>query len=118
MSPEEMRIAIAEACGWKLKNTSHYDPPCVLWEHPDEMLPVFEHELPDYLNNLDEMAGAVNSLNEAQRGMFANNLRDMFGEIVSLFDYANATAAQRAEALLRTLNKFHPLPNRNKMEDV
>lgn len=56
MKPEQQRIAIAEACGWKRYNAEGTD--AYLPDDPND--PPF----PDYLNDLDACNGLVDWLNE------------------------------------------------------
>lgn len=103
MTPEAQRIAIAEAC--ELENV-HWD------------LDISELvygtgtriRVPNYLSDLNAMHEAENILNEQQGATYAlflhkvgpNRARgDYLGKD---FDVLHATAAQRAEAFLRTLN--------------
>ncbi len=109
MNKEKQRIAIAEACGWKM----HDHPDCLAkkegwvsrdWEtwvmNPSGLL-VFKHDIPDYLNDLNAIHEAEKVLNNVQRERYRTELvymhagRDVF-----------ATAAQRAEAFLRTIGKW------------
>lgn len=98
MSPEAQRIAIAEACGWTA--ISRYNG--------IGLSPSGRHELiPDYLNDL-------NAIHEAEKiflvGAVEENwkrydaYRKHLDEMVGSEDAHVATAAQRAEAFLRTLN--------------
>jgi hypothetical protein len=112
MTPEQQRIAIAEACGWK-----NHDHPDVMqfkqgWTMPEKwcMDPKgvlrFNHDRPNYLNDLNAMHEAEKVL--AQRTtdvlgsyqLYCQVLLDFFGSGVSY------TAAQRAEAFLRTIGKW------------
>ena len=97
MTPEQQRTAIAEACGWK---TGYRDPEA--W-----------HPLPDYLNDL-------NAMHDAENFLFPVEISDLYSpDLVK--EYASylphmcighpggamrATAAQRAEAFLRTIGKW------------
>jgi hypothetical protein len=98
MTPEEQRTAIAEACGWK---TGYRDPEA--W-----------HPLPDYLNDLNAMHEAEKVLGILERGTYQNILglacggirEDDGGHFVSHRESIHATAAQRAEAFLRTIGKW------------
>jgi hypothetical protein len=80
MKPELQRIAIAEACG------------CT------------ETPLPDYLNDLNAMHEAQKILTYAQGGEMTLWITRIHGDGYGpqLF----ATAAQRAEAFLRTIGKW------------
>jgi len=109
MNNEKQRIAIAEACGWKM----HDHPDCLAkkdgwvsrgWDtwvmNPSGRL-VFKHDIPDYLTDLNAMHAAEKVLNNVQRERYRTELvyshagRDVF-----------ATAAQRAEAFLITIGKW------------
>jgi hypothetical protein len=107
MKPEQQRIAIAEACGWK-----NYDHPDVMqlkheWTMPEKwcMDPKgvlrFNHNRPDYLNDL-------NSMHDAEKILDFNQLRDMEDSVSFRFAVLpfHATASQRAEAFLRTIGKW------------
>ena len=102
MSPEAQRIAISESVGIYLHDGDHA---------PSNY--VFVTDLPDYLNDL-------NAMHEAEEATFCNSmLWDIFVERlcdvteavnVSMIDALiitnRATAAQRAEAYLRTIGKW------------
>lgn len=107
MTPEAQRIAIAEACGWK------FSPHWTLsgqdcYEHPShDPKPV--SQLPNYPNDLNAMHEAEMTLNWNEQESFqADNYRDALTkecghdrDIIHV-----ATAAQRAEAFLRTIGKW------------
>jgi hypothetical protein len=107
MKPEAQRIAIAKVCGWKLSNlgAGRY-----CWAHPKlcavggpSVLPNNDAiGLPDYLNDLNAMHEAEKVLTYKQGGEMTVWIERMTcaGYGPQLF----ATAAQRAEAFLRTLN--------------
>ena len=106
MTHEAQRIAIAEACGWTLcHNTGGL--PC-------GVPPGFIHEensrqVPDYLNDLNAMYDAENVIIEMSDGM---TMPDKWSEYCAWLSWRalpfHATAAQRAEAFLRTLKLWHP----------
>lgn len=144
MTPEQQRIAVAEACGWAVvpRHSSsvlltpsgnelwHYDSggssygPCRSWEDALRKGSHFARHIPDYLNNLNAVHEAVSRLSHKDLLVFG----DVLNQVVNAFhdDYycgmvpggaatsfseaftilAQATAAQRVEALLRTLNKW------------
>lgn len=98
MKPEQQRVAIAEACGWRIQE--HVSPECkdeaiMCWIRPNgnDWQP---EKLPDYCNSLDAMHEAEKVLNN--------------GQIVTYIQWlprgAFSTAAQRAEAFLRTIGKW------------
>ena len=101
MTPEQQRIAIAEACG----------------EDNDS---IYRDLIPDYLNDLNAMhaveENAIHNLMDADEwmeygmllkqshphGLFLNGEIDYH----DLATVCHATAAQRAEAFLRTIGKW------------
>lgn len=104
MTPEAQRIAIAEACGWlrMIRNgiEVYYDP---------EGGHVLPHDLPDYLNDLNAMYDAEKVLlNAGRAGDWRgwDSYRLTLDEINGPDDTFHATAAQRAEAFLRTIGKW------------
>lgn len=116
MKPENQRIAIAEACGWQFAN-SHSpetkETAIMCWVRPGNSFWQTE-KLPDYFNDLNAMHDAEMSLNPDQQKRFIEYLIE--GEAHDeyctemLWDSswvaAHATAAQRAEAFLRTIGKW------------
>jgi len=117
MKPEKQRIAIAEACGWKM----HDHPDCLAkkegwvsrgWEtwvmNPSGRL-VFKHDIPNYLNDLNAMHQAEKVLTKNKSIKYAFRLADsriLNGEDKQPYLVRGfcATAAERAEAFLKTLN--------------
>jgi hypothetical protein len=108
MKPEQQRIAIAEACGWKLVT----DNPCYepYWENPTgNMIAVScGMRLPDYLNDLNAVREAEKVLKEDSEAAFRGWLWLAHGQPEMRCKIIHATAAQRAEAFLRTLNLWKP----------
>ncbi len=98
MTPAAQRIAIAEACGyWP---TMRGVP---VWYERDGGHVVF-NDLPDYLNDLNAMHEAEKALNEEQ---MCDYIQKYIRESCPT-RWTCATAAQRAEAFLRTLNLWRP----------
>lgn len=111
MKPEAQRIAIAEACGW-LVLESH------CWE--DQAKPCGRHvpdgkweTIPDYLNDLNAMHEAEKVLTNEQWPEYIRHLAGetkcddwptCFLNMDACRMIAEQTAAQRAEAFLRTLS--------------
>lgn len=127
MSPEKQRIKIAEFCGWKLKwqnmgggplfdvkpkkfSWPVWIPPQDYWSSPAGKRylnePDGKKEAPDYLNDLNEIHKAENTLTDYEY--------DEFLEILEFITYSegqtssqqrrkksSATAAQRSEAFLK-----------------
>ncbi len=119
MSPDAQRIAIAEACGWadirRPCDDSYHDLPtdtlglivgrvCGLppgYIHAENVRP-----LPDYLNDLNAMHEAEKALLRiVAQQHYATSLYRVMAEPDRHLDVIyRATAAQRAEAFLRTLS--------------
>ena len=111
MNPEQQRIAIAEACGWRLfsqfKNL--WAPPRSVVEYDCDARP-----LPNYLNDLNAMHEAVSIFDYDQADQFEDHLCDICKRSNDekenpapwRFAVVNATATQRAEAFLRTIGKW------------
>lgn len=106
MTPEAQQIAIAEACGWKLewrningRNVRSAVRRVQMWVFQQE-------ELPDYLNDLNAMHEAEKLLKSEQHFTFQVELARVINTTTYPLNFAllHATATQRAEAFLRTLN--------------
>jgi hypothetical protein len=104
MNEEQQRIAIAEACGWKWER---------LWTGELHGKPVGEQgpfrEVPDYLTDLNAMHEAEKVLTEEQRVAYSNHTYDIVCEAqreTKKWRWILLTAAQRAEAFLRTIGKW------------
>jgi len=102
MTPEAQRIAIAEICGWE-RNAKGY------WKRPGtrgyDWSSVF---IPSYSTSLDAMYEAEQVLDAIQRREFVRLLHPDKHQHHFDADWTvcHATAAQRAEAFLRTLGKW------------
>jgi hypothetical protein len=125
MSPEAQRIAIAEACGrdahwfcnWCQERVK---PTHVTFEETHDVSecgsPVQWIDIPDYLTNLNAMHEAEETLVHQQNWAYAHELSKLivFGEDFpsdglhdnEAWKVLHATATQRAEAFLRTINKW------------
>ena len=97
MTPEQQRIAIAEACGIVYKN-----PWGSVFKTPKGVF----IECPDYCNDLNEM-------HEAEKILTTKDLWESYKNHMLIFmtEPVCATAAQRAEAFLRTVGKWTTNPN-------
>ena len=113
MSPEAQRIAIAEACGWRNQGRVKGVPALMhRWVRPGDSY-VFA-PLPDYLNDLNAMHEAEKVLTLPQQGDYTRNLMALCGtkgvwhegSTTTLNWFWHATAAQRAEAFLKTIGKW------------
>lgn len=117
MSKQEQRIAIAEACGWKWVNhPDFHNTPGWGWEAPGHYHGFDDYksekelkahsQLPDYLNDL-------NAMHEAEKVLDGMCQLNYLGKLHENNHYCSwggtcATASQRAEAFLKTLNLWKP----------
>ena len=124
MKPSDQRIAIAEACGWLPDD----DGDGTGWKgswirtrligkkptfHAGEVVSyTVEQTVPDYTNDLNAMREAEKTIPPEKHLDFEECLERLisphcpFGGLS--FEHLHATAAQRAEALLKTLNIWNP----------
>ena len=110
MNEEQQRIAIAEVCGWKPCDNCN----CGYWIPPTETHWRQAIKLPDYLNDLNAMHEAEQMLWRMDwrlRDDFIDHLARIINPIHGYrmqdgIDLLDATAAQRAEAFLRTIDKW------------
>jgi hypothetical protein len=106
MSDVQINIAIAEACGmrgvWEKKITS-----CGCDGQWDYFNPQ-GNRLPDYCNDLNAMHEAVRILKSRERITYTDLLHEIAG--YHSYDVSEATARQRAEAFLKTINKWEEKP--------
>ena len=104
MTPEQQRIAIAEACGIVSK-----DKWGSLYKTPRGIL----RDCPDYLNDLNAMHEAEKVLTPLEWFNYSALLTKIVGPKDQEY-YLNihATAAQRAEAFLRTIDKWKTKENK------
>lgn len=119
MTPEEQRIAIAEACGWTF-HPPPYNPPPHSVEFKAEALACWvkpgnpPHQKgfpPDYLNDLNAMHEAEWTLSSEQHATFREKLKEIQSLTAGVYRdyeraYVSAPAEDRAEAFLRTIGKW------------
>lgn len=110
MTDQQINIAIAQACGWSMREISKGSP--LFWHTPDGK-PVAEYELPDYVNDLNAMYQCEETLLPAEIDEYAKHLYMIverfwtcdrwvkFSRYSINHALAHATARQRAEAFLR-----------------
>lgn len=108
MKPEAQQVAIAQAFGWrKCIFSDRYGT--AFGSPPGEAL-TYREKLPDYLTDLNAMHEAERILTPEQRVPYADALAKVcrigISENGTWWTLATATAAQRAEALLRTIGKW------------
>jgi hypothetical protein len=120
MSPEAQRIAIAEACGFtdvRMEEWENVDIESRSIAYGTELQGTLNGErkfVPDYLNDLDAMHEAEGSLSDPAKRTYINALVLVVNESEwSKWPTAHATAAQRAEAFLRTLNLWVDAPEQS-----
>lgn len=121
MNQEKQRIAIAEACGWTnirivSDGTNPNIHPSSRPKHlrgtpPPPKTYAYQITPPDYLNDLNAMNEAEMTIDSYKRMDFRDYLVDMiqndgFTEDDAHGECVHATAAQRAEAFLRTIGKW------------
>lgn len=127
MNADKQRIAIAEACGWRIKSCqiqggyALYKPDGAIWTSfwdapsdaiKEKLWDACSDELPDYLADLNAMHEAEKVLDVTNGGpskgaclryTYSHILYTIVPEWIQPF---RATAAQRAEAFLRTIGKW------------
>ena len=92
MTPEKQQIAIAEACGWKYVNFNYILQG--VWQNVGSF--------PDYLNDLNACHEMEKSLADTfQRRNYYQTLDEITGD---QWNTIGATATQRCEAFLKTIN--------------
>ena len=122
MKPEAQQIAIAEACGWHeiirpCDDAYHYLPTDTLerlngkvggiksnWVHVENAVPI-----PDYLNDLNAMHESEKMLTEEQRIAYSDctyGIARKEQKETGKWGWISLTAAQRAEAFLRAIDKW------------
>ena len=106
MTKEQINIAIAEACGWKYVNNETHAPDGSFWWSK-------ELEIPDYCNDLNAMHEAEKILSDEPHADYACELVKTIRQNGEWFESVSATAAQRAEAFLRTINKWEGVSDDN-----
>jgi len=106
MTPEQQRIAIAEACGWRGRD---HHPLGILSD--TGVYKVYSKKgyadttlIPDFLNDLNAMHEAEKTLTASQWAAYVVVLETVCHKAVKV----RATAAQRAEAFLKTLDLYKP----------
>lgn len=111
MTPEQQRIAIAEACGW-YRNGTKCNGRFPAYSHPEKDCRCTVHQLPNYPGDLNDMHEAEKVLlKDADFGYKydceLNIVVEAFEDgCVNYMKLWHATAAQRAEAFLRAIGKW------------
>ena len=113
MSPEAQRIAIAEACG-EINPRFTESGACIASTAIADGIEWGTHGVSNYLNDRNAMHEAVHKwLESAQSQYIRAEMEEMLAHQIRKilkFQHATfiATAAQLAEAYLRTLNLWNP----------
>jgi hypothetical protein len=109
MTPENQRIKIAEACGWKRgKDAVIGRETWPVWHKGPFVVSLHTQTMADYLNDLNAMHEAEKVLDTLDRFpnprlVYYDHLREVCHS-PNATNCWSATATQRAEAFLRTLN--------------
>jgi hypothetical protein len=109
MTNEQINIAIAEACGWheELEPLGSFN--ATAWWHNNYRYPSNVMPVPNYCKDLNAMHEAEKTLTDDQFEQYRWILWDI-SPIVAKKDwyrcYLSSTAHQRAEAFLKTLEKW------------
>jgi len=112
MKPDSQRIAIAEACGWTAPTS---EDPFIFPDEPNSGMNFYFYwkdesgrlaPLHDYLNDLNAMHEAEKMLTQAQDYHYRASILPAVCNDGSGMIAMTALAAQRAEALLRTIGKW------------
>lgn len=103
MNQEKQRIAIAEACGWT--EIADWGAGGINGKHPTEP---WVEIIPDYLNNLNAMHEAEKVMRDSpkKKHTYLQWLGCEDAYTSTVFASVTATAAERAEAFLRTIGKW------------
>jgi len=103
MTPEAQRIAIAEACGYthvRIVKCIEGPPDHCIGHHPTQ-----PHSIPDYLNDLNAMHEVEKAFGNCE--IEWHKYAAILLRCIEPHRHAiHATAAQRAEAFLRTIGKW------------
>lgn len=109
MKDKDINIAIAEACGWT-HHSNRASKHAFEWESPNS---TYMSAPPSYTYDLNAMHKAEKVLTFDQSLLYADYLTEttegLWADHKRRLDCARATAAQRAEAFLRTINKWEEL---------
>ena len=98
MTNEQINITIAKACGWREVFLNQNSIP---WGFNIGLN--YSQRIPDYCNDLNAMHEAEKVLSEEVRNHYIDLLGDIY---LDSWEFATATAKQRAEAFLKTIGKW------------
>jgi hypothetical protein len=116
MTDEQIRLKIAERCGWHERPEPVGSYNATTWWHNNDRYPSNVMPVPDYLNDLNachEMEKAClrptlqdNAMERDEKFVRWDNYMEQLGRKMSRDDIAHATARQRCEAFLRTFGEW------------
>jgi hypothetical protein len=121
MKPKEQRIAIAEACGWEWIQTNYEAESGLIGtdsphsgnipyqgrNYPsNKHLPMYGKAIPDYLNDLNAMHEAEKTLNDDELFKMSRFLQHITRSTLIGVAVMTASAPKRAEAFLKTIDKW------------
>jgi len=107
MTEEQQRIAIAETC--EFINVRMWGESCIASIGMNAEGKYWGSiGIPDYLNDLNAMHEAEKTLSQKDKREYAYQLNGGYytSGLDDTFDIVHATAAQRAEAFLKTIDKW------------
>ena len=103
MTNEQINVAIAEACGWT--DISQYTQAVDGWYgYEPENGP--HSQIPNFCNDLNAMHEAEKMLNSEQKEIYFLDLMCLYGKWPKSIQAIQATAKERAETFLKTLEKW------------
>jgi len=105
MTNKRINIAIAKACGWKHYHEDLWVDPDFSGD-PDGFSELQCGDLPNYCNDLNAMHEAEKILSDESHADYACELVKTIRQNGEWFESVSATAAHRAEAFLKTINKW------------
>ena len=112
MKPSKQRIAIAEYLGLKVAQSIGDNADCWFTEEMERdrrqrwRNACVVRTIPDYLNDLNAMHEAETGLKNADKDLWHNYWYNLTTVCEPSKEYWRATAAQRAEAFLKTIGKW------------
>lgn len=114
MKPEAQRKAIAEACGWREAFPQKGEPHAetgrggilLPYHWVNERTHERAMDLPDYLSDHNAMAEAEKAEGMSRSPDYYDALEEVCHRDNKMDNHICATAAQRAEAFLRTIGKW------------
>lgn len=116
MTDEQIKIKIAEVCGWEPYAAENVGAAArlfngsVWYRHAESKTIATPNQLPDYCTDLNAIHDAEKSLTLSQFWNYADLLQCIVVSELGADTYITATARQRAEAFLRTIGKWEEQP--------